>query len=81
MIMRVRYNDFEDYELDDARAMRRMMHERQVEGLRLSKKHRRVMKGPRNNGWDDWDDLDDYDDVDDFDDYDDYDEDEFDSHS
>lgn len=76
--MRVRYNDFEDYELDDARAMRRMMHERQVEGLRLSKKHRKVAKGPRDNGWDDdWDDLDD---DEDYDDYEDYDEDEFDSH-
>jgi hypothetical protein len=75
--MRVRYNDFEDYELDDARAMRRTMHQRQVEGLRLSKKHRKVAKGPRNNDWDDWDDLEDYED---YEDYDDYDEDEFDSH-
>jgi hypothetical protein len=77
--MRVRYNDFEDYELDDARAMRRMMHQRQLEGLRLSKKHRNVAKGPRDNGWDDedWDDED----YEDYDDYDDYDEDEFDSHS
>ena len=75
--MRVRYNDFEDYELDDARAMRRMMHQRQVEGLRLGKKHKKVAKGPRNNDWDDWDDLEDYED---YEDYDDYDEDEFDSH-
>ena len=77
--MRVRYNDFEDYELDDARAMRRMMHQRQLEGLRLSKKHRKVAKGPRDNGWDDedWDDED----YEDYDDYDDYNEDEFDSHS
>ena len=57
--------------------MRRMMHQRQVEGLRLSKKHRKVAKGPRNNDWDDWDDLEDYED---YEDYDDYDEDEFDSH-
>ena len=77
--MRVRYNDFEDYELDDARAMRRLMHERQVEGLRLNRKHRKFAKGPRNNGWDDdWDD--DLEDYEDYDDYDDYDEDEFDSH-
>ena len=74
--MRVRYNDFEDYELDDARAMRRVMHERQVEGLRLSKKHRKFAKGPRHNDWDDWKDLDDSD----FEDYEDYDEGEFDSH-
>lgn len=75
--MRVRYNDFEDYELDDARAMRRMMHQRQLEGLRLSKKHRKVAKGPRDDDWDD----DDWDDLEDYEDYDDYDEDEFDSHS
>ena len=75
--MRVRYNDFEDYELDDARAMRRLMHERQVEGLRLNRKYRKFAKGPRHH---DWDDSDDYDDFDDYGDYDDYDEDEFDSH-
>ena len=78
--MRVRYNDFEDYELDDARAMRRLMHERQVEGLRLSKKHRKFAKGPRHHDWDDWDDSDDYDDFEDYEDYDDYDEEEFGSH-
>jgi hypothetical protein len=74
MIMRVRYNDFEDYELDDMRAMRRQMHERQREGLRLSKK--RKLKGPRDDSWDidDWDDFD-------YEDYSDYNEDEFDSHA
>lgn len=72
--MRVRYNDFEDYELDDMRAMRRMMHEKQREGLRLSNK-RKKLKGPRDQDWDDdWTD-------DDFDDYEDYDEEEFDRHS
>ena len=72
--MRVRYNDFEDYELDDMRATRRLMHERQKEGLRLSKK--RKMKGPRDYEWDneDWDDFD-------YEDYDDYSEDEFDRHA
>lgn len=72
--MRVRYNDFEDYELDDMRAMRRLMHERQKEGLRLSKK--RKLKGPRNSEFDneDWDDFD-------YEDYDDYSEDEFDRHA
>jgi hypothetical protein len=75
--MRVRYNDFEDYELDDARAMRRMMHARQVEGLQLNRKHRKLAKGPRHHDWDDWDDRDEYDN---FSDYEDYDEDEFDSH-
>ena len=78
--MRVRYNDFEDYELDDARAMRRLMHERQVEGLRLSKKRRKFAKGPRHHDWDDWDDSGDYEDFEDYEDYDDYDEDEFGSH-
>ena len=73
--MRVRYNDFEDYELDDMRAMRRLMHERQREGLRLSNK-RRKLKGPRDHDWDsdDWTD-------DDYDDFDDYNEEEFDQHS
>ena len=72
--MRVRYNDFEDYELDDMRAMRRQMHERQREGLRLSNK-RKKLKGPRDQDWDDdWTD-------DDYDDYEDYDEEEFDRHS
>ena len=79
--MRVRYNDFEDYELDDTRAMRRMMHQRQVEGLRLSKRHRKSAKGPRNNEWDDdWEDTDDFEDFDDYEDYDDYDDDGFESH-
>lgn len=77
--MRVRYNDFEDYELDDTRAMRRLMHERQREGLRLSKK-RRKMKGPRDEEWDD-DDWDEYEDYEDYEDSEDYDEDEFDRHS
>jgi len=78
--MRVRYNDFEDYELDDARAMRRMMHQRQREGLRLSNKRKRF-KGPRDH--DDWDSDydDDFDSYDDYEDYEDYDEDEFDSQS
>ncbi len=76
--MRVRYNDFEDYELDDARAMRRMMHQRQREGLRLSKK-RRKLKGPRDEDWDndDWQD----DDFEDYGDYEDYDEEEYDRHA
>ena len=73
--MRVRYNDFEDYELDDMRAMRRMMHEKQREGLRLSNK-RKKLKGPRDH--DDWDD--DWTD-DDYDDFEDYNEEEFDRHS
>ena len=72
--MRVRYNDFEDYELDDMRAMRRMMHEKQREGLRLSNK-RKKLKGPRDHEWDDdWTD-------DDYDDFEDYNEEEFDRHS
>ena len=75
--MRVRYNDFEDYELDDARAMRRMMHQRQREGLRLANK-RKKLRGPRDH--DDWDDVDDYEDFEDYD-YEDYDEDEFDQHA
>lgn len=70
--MRVRYNDFDDYELDDARAMRRMMHQRQMEGLRLTKKRRTLAKSPRHDDWDD---------LGDFEDYEDYDEDEFDSHA
>ena len=76
--MRVRYNDFEDYELDDMRAMRRLMHERQREGLRLSKK-RKKLKGPRDEDWEDpdWDDID----YEDYEEYGDYDEDEFDKHS
>ncbi len=76
--MRVRYNDFEDYELDDARAMRRMMHQRQREGLRLSKK-RRKLKGPRDEDWDDddWQD----DDYEDYEDYEDYNEEEYDRHA
>jgi hypothetical protein len=73
--MRVRYNDFEDYELDDMRAMRRLMHEKQREGLRLSNK-RRKLKGPRDQDWDD----DDWTDGD-YDDFDDYNEEEFDRHS
>ena len=76
--MRVRYNDFEDYELDDARALRRMMHQRQREGLRLSKK-RRKFGGPRDQ--DNWDADYDFDSYEDYEDYDDYDEDEFDSHT
>ncbi len=72
--MRVRYNDFEDYELDDMRAMRRLMHERQREGLRLSKK--RKTKGPRDEDWDD-DDWDDFD----YEEYGDYDEDEYDQNA
>ncbi len=72
--MRVRYDDFEDYELDDKRAMRRLMHERQREGLRLSKKKRRQFRGPRDDDWDDssWGDYDDYEDyeIDDSNEYD-----------
>jgi hypothetical protein len=75
--MRVRYNDFEDYELDDARALRRMMHQRQVEGLRHSEKYRKVTKAARHYTRDDWDDIDDYEDVDG---YYDYGADEFDRH-
>ena len=72
--MRVRYNDFEDYELDDMRAMRRLMHEKQREGLRLSNK-RRKLKGPRDHDWgDDWTDGD-------YDDFEDYNEEEFDRHA
>ena len=76
--MRVRYNDFEDYELDDTRAMRRLMHERQREGLRLSKNKRRKFKaGPRDEDWDD----DDWEDHEDYESYDDYDSDEYDRHA
>lgn len=75
--MRVRFNDFEDYELDDARAMRRMMHQRQREGLRLANK-RKKLRGPRD--YDDWDSVDDYEDFESYD-YEDYNEDEFDSHA
>ena len=63
--MRVRYDDFEDYELDDARAMRRLMHERQREGLRLSKKKRRQFRELLDDDWDDgsWDDGEYYEDY------------------
>ncbi len=74
--MRVRYDDFEDYELDDARAMRRMMHQRQREGLRLSKK-RRKFRGPRDENWDDGD----WDGDEEYGDYEDYDADEYDRHA
>ena len=78
--MRVRYDDFEDYELDDVRAMRRLMHERQREGLRLSKKKRRQFRGARDDDWNDtsWDGGEDYEN---YEDYEIYDANEYDRHT
>ncbi len=75
--MRVRYDDFDDFEFDDVRAKRRAMHQRQREALRPSRKFK--LRGPRDEDWGN-DDLDDVYDFD-FQDFEDYDEDEFDQHA
>lgn len=73
--MRVRYEDFEDFEFDEVRAMRRAMHQRQREALRPSRKFK--FRRPKDDDWVEVDNIDDFD----YEDFGDYDEDEFDRHA
>jgi hypothetical protein len=72
--MRPVYEDFDEFEFDDAAIVSRVLREQERADRRRAS---RKASGPKDRDqWND-DDWDDYEDSDDYDDYDDYDNDEF----
>ena len=72
-------DDFDEFELDDSFAVRKMLQEMRRDELRkaIERKRGRTQYKP----WDDLDDNDDKLDYDSYEDYEDYDDDEFDSYA